>query len=238
MIRRFEGHNARIQSVAFSPDGTMLASASSDYEYNADVQKEDVQLRLWDVASGRERCQLEGSNFNLSNLAFSPDARLLVALNCIGGQMYVWEIATGKRRRILGLKKWDPVACVLMLADSRTVAVGNSHEENGFLDLATGKVLGRFRGHYGAVNGLALSPDAKTLISGSSDTTSLVWDLASVLTPPRTVIEPVPPGGMEPLWTDLASADAAKADQAIWTLVRAGNEATDYLAGALGSGQR
>ncbi len=46
-------------------------------------------------------------------------------------------------------------------------------------------------------------------------------------------LEPLPRGGVTPLWADLESADAAKADQAIWTLVRAGNQATAYLAAQL-----
>ena len=145
--------------------------------------------------------------------------------------MYVREVATGKKRRVLNLKESESARSVLFMSNGRTLAVGSSRDELAFFDLATGKELGRIRipGHDGAVNCLALSPDAKTLISGSADTTALVWDLPSVLTPPRPGLAPLPGGGAETLWADLASTDAAKADQAIWTLVASHQASISFL---------
>ena len=48
-----------------------------------------------------------------------------------------------------------------------------------FVD-AKGKEVHRFEGHRGAVTALAFTPDGHTLISGSRDSTALVWDMTSI----------------------------------------------------------
>jgi WD40 repeat protein len=234
LVRRFQGHKTRVDNIAFSPDGKTLASISLDLNRFAVLfadlgPKEDFMLRLWYEASGRERPPMNGSSFNPSILTFSPDARLLVTVNRASDQMQIWEVATGKQRRLLDLKTLGSVASVLVMPDGRTLALGTSRGELAFLDLAAGMDPGRVRGHSGAVNGLALSPDGKTLFSASSDTTALVWDVSSVLTPPQSSSTPLSDSAVEALWVELANADAARADQAIWTLVAAGAQAITYI---------
>ena len=67
-------------SMAFSPDGTVLASAGG-YEH---------QVRLWDVESGEPLHVLPHKD-QLARVAFSPDGSL-VAAACFDGQIYVWGI--------------------------------------------------------------------------------------------------------------------------------------------------
>jgi hypothetical protein len=57
-----------VNSIAFSPDGRLLASAS-----------EDNTVRLWDVASGAAVRTLEGHQGEVNGVAFSPDGRLLAS---------------------------------------------------------------------------------------------------------------------------------------------------------------
>ena len=236
LIRLFHGHKARVQKIVFSPDGKTLASASLNLNlalFAENVPTEITTVRLWDVATGRERCQLGASRLNPSILTFSPDARLLLTLgenSNSTNQLRIWELVTGKKRRVLDLKKLEAVTSVLWMPDGRTLAVGNSSDAIDFFDLATGRELGRIRGHSGAVNALALSPDAKTLFSGNADTTACWFGICRpLLRQSRKALEPLPRSGVEALWADLESADAAKADQAIWTLVRSGNEVTANL---------
>lgn len=81
-IRRFDGHDATIKALAFSPDGKMLAAA-------------DVEpvIRLWDIASGKELRRFRGHNGGvISQLAFSPDGKLLVSVDELATAL-VWDCA-------------------------------------------------------------------------------------------------------------------------------------------------
>jgi WD40 repeat protein len=48
-------------------------------------------------------------------------------------------------------------------------------------EVATGKELAQFTGHEGAIKAIAFAPGGKTLVTGSEDTTALVWDLAQIV---------------------------------------------------------
>jgi len=83
-IRRFEGHADEVKSVAFSPDGKTLISASTDRT-----------LRHWDVGSGREIRRFEGHASYVNATTFSPDgARILSASG--DGTARIWDKANGR----------------------------------------------------------------------------------------------------------------------------------------------
>ena len=68
LLRVLEGHTNRVSSVAFSPDGTTLASGSFDNT-----------IRLWDVATGNQISPLRGHTGPVLSVAFSPDGKTLVS---------------------------------------------------------------------------------------------------------------------------------------------------------------
>ena len=84
-----QGHTNEVVSVAYSPDGKTLASASYD-----------GTLKLWDVTTGKERATLKGHTGCVESVAFSPDGKLLASAggSTFGkpGELKVWDIATGK----------------------------------------------------------------------------------------------------------------------------------------------
>jgi len=82
-------------------------------------------------------------------------------------------------------------------------------------------------GHQGSISALLFTPDGKRLVSGSADTTALVWDLTGGLTARH---RPLTAPELDACWTDLAGADAERAYQAIRRLAASPTEMLPYLA--------
>jgi hypothetical protein len=80
--RMFHGHVGAGLACAFSPDGTLLATAG------------DHGARLWDVATGREHALLTGDAGAVRACAFSPDGTLLATAGDHGARL--WDVATGR----------------------------------------------------------------------------------------------------------------------------------------------
>jgi WD40 repeat protein len=100
------GRAGIILSVAFSPDGRILASGSTD-----------GTIGLWDVAMRREIATLEGHNGGIDSLAFSPDGKTLASGSWDG--LTLWDMAT--RKWTDNLNTQAMVRCVAFSQDGKTV---------------------------------------------------------------------------------------------------------------------
>jgi WD40 repeat protein len=132
-----QGHTDSVLSVAFSPDGKTLASGGGAIhagEYNPG------ELKLWDVATGKERATLKGHTIVVS-VAFSPDGKTLAS----GSQdetVKLWDVATGKERATLK-GHTSGVMSVAYSPDGETLALGQS----GPHGQAVGRGDGQGTGH-------------------------------------------------------------------------------------------
>jgi hypothetical protein len=81
----------------------------------------------------------------------------------------------------------------------------------------------------GRVTSLVFTPDGKKLISGSSDSTALAWDVTGLHTTDRLPRKDLSSDNLRVLWTALGEEDAAKAYQAIWTLTAMPNQTVSFL---------
>ncbi len=66
VVATLDGHTRGVLAIAFTPDGTELATGGLD-----------ETIRLWDVPSGRQRLMLGGLSNCVQALAFSRDGRML-----------------------------------------------------------------------------------------------------------------------------------------------------------------
>ncbi len=171
--------------AVLSPDGKTLAVT---YQPTGRRIFSPFSVRLWDMATGKETHDLPGHFHYVGGLAFSPDSRLLVSgseplapfaqkqLNRSANQVYVWEVATGKRVKALPDGLPVGATCVAFAPDGRTVATAQVDGTIKVWETATWKERVTFRGHRDRVTALTFAADGR-LLSGGLDTTVLVWDV-------------------------------------------------------------
>lgn len=186
LLRTLEGHNQRVISLAFSPDGQRLASASYD-----------GTIKLWDVKTGAlERTLVGRPGHMMSCVAFSPDNKTIASGD--GLEIRLWSAQSGQL-----LQTITPENRVFALAfspDGKTLANagplfhnvrGETRGPHGGLlvpretisagevwlwDVETGRWLQTFSDGHWALN-IVFSPDGKRLAQMSDDNTVRIWPI-------------------------------------------------------------
>ncbi len=160
----FRGHTDLVTGVIASPDGKALASVS-----------QDRTVKIWDVATGRERATLQE---RAADIAFSPDSRLLASAGDMDRTVKLWDVHTGRKRAVFRGHQ-DEVLAVAFSPDGKTLVSGSGDKTVKLWDLTAGQERATLRGHTSWVTAIAFSPDGKTLASGSLDETVRLWDVST-----------------------------------------------------------
>ena len=101
-----------VKSVAFSPDGKMLASGGGDNV-----------IHLWDIGTGKRKMTLTGHTHWVFSLAFSPDGKTL-ASGSVDSDIRLWDPHTGAHKKTLaGHGNW--VRSIAFSSDGKTLVSGS-----------------------------------------------------------------------------------------------------------------
>jgi WD40 repeat protein len=156
---RFESETA---SVAFSPDGGLLAIGCGDHT-----------VRLWDVRAGKEMAVLRDHTGAITTVAFSPDGRWL-ASGSRDRTARIWDVASTRGRLTLTGHQND-VTCLAFSPDGETLVTGSSDGSARLWKVDGGEGLGLLRGHTGSIYAVAFSPDGQT-VAVRSDFALTFWN--------------------------------------------------------------
>jgi RNA polymerase sigma factor (sigma-70 family) len=227
-IRRLEGYGAfNDYGAAFTPDGRKLVVWYC----------EDNLVYLWDLATGkklREYRFIDGDPPNPNPpagggrpvyfAAVSPDGRLIA----FGSQSRFFELRDLVSGDVLyrETKLPDGVCPMVFSPDSRTLAWSGWWGDPSIhvVEIATGKDRQRFTAHTGRVLSLSFSADGTKLVSGSADTTALVWDMTGKKAAGEDWGKPLSTKELEAAWEDLTKDESVRAYDAIRRLSAAPRE--------------
>jgi eukaryotic-like serine/threonine-protein kinase len=152
--------------VAFSPDGTRLATAD----------RRGV-VKTWDTADWHVVRTLASEHADARCLVFSPDGATLAVND--RGQIKLWNPHEGQLRATIGEPAASAIHCGTFSPDGRLLVIGRGDGSIQFIDVARRSIATTLAGHVNPVASLAFAPDGRTLASGGSDRMVRMWNLAS-----------------------------------------------------------
>jgi len=204
----FVGHERWIACIAFSPDGTQLASGGKDRT-----------VRIWDVRTGQIVRVLKGHARHVLAVSYSPNGDQLASAS-FGGMIRLWDTATGMptatlqgptegvtslafspngRRLLFGardmtVRSWcldtdenatilaelpDMVWSVAISPDGLRLVAGVRNSTAVILDASSGEELATLLGHSAEVKAVAFSSDGEQIATASLDGAIRLWDAGS-----------------------------------------------------------
>ncbi len=157
---RLEGHRGGVLSVAVAPDDSIVLSGGRD-----------GTVRIWDLADGKLLETFKEHRGWVEAVAFAGKGRYGLSTGR-DGRILRWNLDSRELAGEIVNGGW--VYSMSASPDGTKVYCSSGNGVNCW-DLAEGKRIAELGGHLQAVRDVAVSPDGKTIATGSQDTTVLLW---------------------------------------------------------------
>jgi WD40 repeat protein len=168
LMQSLAGHKGWVYDVAFSSDGRLLATSSSD-----------PSVKVWDAGTGRELHTLLGFRDGVLAVAFSPDpTSSTLATASADSSVILWDAMSGKRLRTL-VGHQGGVTAVAFDAEGRRLASASYDGTVRIWDVRSGEALHTFYPDVGHVFSVAFDPDGKRLVVAGENGLAAVWEVSS-----------------------------------------------------------
>src|SRR2546421_282395 len=161
-LHTYHGHSDRIDALAWSPDGKLIASAS-----------DDATVQVWNATTGRTIFTYRGHRLGVKTVAWSPDGKR-IASGSEDKTVQVWDAATGGNI-VAYYTHGDKVNSLTWSPGGTHIASASDDATVQVWDASTGRKVFTYSGHTASVTGVAWSPDGICIASSSLDETVQVW---------------------------------------------------------------
>ena len=164
-LRSYVNHVGHVTSVAYSPDGTRLATAGYD-----------CVIRLWDATSGESIAILKGYEYSANDVSWSPNGtHIALAGSGYDGKIWILDAVSGEI--IAVLKGHDGNVCAVSWSpDGTCLASAGIDHTIRIWDAVSRECIAVLEGHDNWVRDLSWSPDSTRLATAGGDSTIRIWN--------------------------------------------------------------
>lgn len=213
-------------ALAFSPDGKKLAAAGAAKTFLWDAHTKEL-IQSFDVREG------PAATFpSVKVLAFAPDNKTLAA-GCFDAVIRIYDTsaknpADPKEQRLCE-GHTSAILALQFSTDGRLLISGSFDRTARLWEAFSGKEVTAYRGHIGAVTGVAFVKDARSFYSASADTTILQRDVPGLSNNGKLPELTMTFQELEKAWEILATEQTPRGHEVMWRSIASAKQAVPHL---------
>ena len=172
----FLGHTSRVSSIAFSPDGGIIASGRGE------------QVLLWDVNNAEKTTTLNTNGLSVRTVTFNQSGSTLASGNS-DNRLLLWDMETKQLKSKIvvpplesnGVVYWIEIENITFSPDGSILASSGGHKDYSLYlwNVGTGQLQATLKGHTNNIQSIVFSPDGNTIASCTIEKAIILWDVAT-----------------------------------------------------------
>ncbi len=177
------GHQTAVTAVAFSQDGSRLASSGGRAFLQTESEGNQYAIALWDVDTVSLSGGLRGHTDTVTALTFNAGGQELISVS-LDRTLRVWSLVSGQGE--IRLETSASINAMAYYAPNSLVALALTSGDVLLFNPFSSEIVATLQAHTAAVNSVAFNTDGTLLASGADDSNVLVWDMAALSAQPTT----------------------------------------------------